>query len=76
MHGNKKTKVTKSNNTDNECEEMCERECVKYKIIRKNSALTEVMHKMLVSELKDDLHSLTVKSDDEDNESEEKATKK
>ena len=51
---------------------MNEKECVKCKIIQENSALMEVMYEMLVSDLKSDFLSLTVQSDDEDFESEEK----
>ena len=69
----KKTKATKINGADNEHEEMCEIECVKCKIIKENSALTEVLHEMLVSELKEDLIGLTIRSDDEDYERDEKA---
>ena len=41
--------------------------------MQENSALTEVMHEMLVSELKDDLCCLTDKSEDEDYKFDEKA---
>ena len=51
---------------------MCEKECVKCKITQENSALTEATYEMLVLELKYDFYSLTVKSDDEECESEEK----
>ena len=70
---NQNKKATKSNGADNEHEKMNKKECVKCKIIQKNSTLTEFMHEMLVSHLKSDLFSWTVQSDDEDFESEEKA---
>ena len=57
----KKTRVTKSNGADNEHEEMHEKERAKCKIIQENSTLTGVMYEMLVSEMKADLFSLTVK---------------
>ena len=50
---------------------MCERECAKCQIMQENSAFTEVMHEMLVSELKADLFSSKVKSEEQDYESEE-----
>ena len=68
----KKIKATKSNGSDNEQEEEYEKECVKYKTLQENSALTEVMYEMLVSELKKDPLSLTVKTNEEDYERYEK----
>ena len=52
---------------------MHEKECVKCEIIKEHSALMEVLHEMLVSELKDDLISIRIRSDDEEHKSDEKA---
>ena len=54
---------------------MCEKECEKCKFTQENSALTEVMCEILVSELKDDLYCLIDKSEDEDYECDEKSVK-
>ena len=45
---------------------MQEKEHEKRKVAWENSALTEVMHEMLVSELKNDLYFLTDKTEDDD----------
>ena len=52
---------------------MHEKEREKCKVTQENSALTEVVREMLVSELKDDLCCSTEKSEDEDYEFDEKA---
>ena len=70
---NEKTKVIKSDGVDNEIEEACEKECVKCKTLQENSDLTEVLCEMLVTKLKQDLFGLTVKSDEVDYDSVEKA---
>ena len=69
---NNEAKATRSNGVSNEIEEDHEAECEKHEAIQENSALTEVMCEMLVSEIKSDLLTLKVHSEDEDFESEEK----
>ena len=65
-------RVTNSNGVNNEIEEDHEALCVKHKILQENSALKEVMHEMLLSDIKLEFLTLKVHSDDEDYESEEK----
>ena len=69
---NNVTKETKSDGINNKIEKDYETACSKHKTLLENSALTEVMHEMLLSDLKSDFLTLKVHSEDEDFESEEK----
>ena len=55
---NNEIKATKSNGADNEMEVYYETEGVKCKILQENSAFTEVLFEMLVSDLKTELISV------------------
>ena len=70
---NQEFKVIKSIVYENEKEEDVEKECMKCKTNKEISSCIEAMHETLVSELKKELFTLTVKSDEEEHENDEEA---